>query len=251
MKNKKIQNCGSCLHLGHEKVFDKTCGNLGKIPTSKACGSYSPNVFMIADGEANFNRVRKMAEAMHGMGNSQLQALSAVVNAEINTRKHGYTFMQRVYVRYVGSSDRNYLSNFMVGHILYVTKDFIRIIGDSGRTFLSLIPEKNSSSYYTEERFAELRNKMIEEGKRRDPKLADSRHTKTAILGAMPPMDEVMAEGKYRGEGTIESSDDLVAIVSRMSRGMIGKAVLGTKKKKVKKATPGAVEPQNVEIQMR
>ena len=249
MKTKKIQNCGSCLHLGHEKVFDKVCSTLGKIPTSKACGSYSPNVFMIAEGETNFNRVAKLAESMHGMSNSQLQALSAVVHAEINTRKQGYTFMQRVYVRYVGSSERNYLSNFMVGHVLYVTKDFIRIIGDSGRTFLSLIPEKNGSSYYTEERFAELREKMLSEGKKLDPKLSASKHSTTARLGAMPPMDEVVAEGKYSGSGTLEAGDDLVSIVSRMSRGMIGKAVLGKKPKAKKKAAP--VVEQNVEIQMR
>lgn len=204
---------------------------------------------MISEGETNFNRVRKLAESMNGMSNSQLQALSAVVRAEIDTRKHGYTFMQRVYVRYVGSSDRNYLSNFMVGHVLWVSKTCIRIIGDSGRTFLSLIPEKTGSSYYTEERFAELRDKMLAEGKRRDPKLAPSRHSTTAVLGAMPLMDEVMAEGKYRGEGTIDSNDDLVAIVSRMSRGMIGKAVLGKKTKKKKAKTKPA--EQNVEIQMR
>jgi len=65
-------------------------------------------------------------------GVNELNALASLLLKEKQTRKFGYHFYQKVYVRLQGQVKNNYFSNFVVGHILDATKENVRIVGFNG-----------------------------------------------------------------------------------------------------------------------
>lgn len=215
-------NCGSCLFLNRERCFERRCADLGKIPTNKACGTHKPDMFNLVGTHQKIDRLHKMAEAIHGMSANELQTLSAVLHAEKNTRKAGWRFMQKVYVRYIGSSSRNYLSNFLVGYVLYADKEYVRIVGDSGKVFLSVMNEKNGDTVYTVSQFNELRSAMIAANKRVDPE-----SSYVGARGFVSKLDKVVEQDRPLRKQVVKgrsSEDDLVSIVSRMARGVLGRS---------------------------
>lgn len=215
--------CGSCLNLDHEKAFDKPCAQLGKVCTSKACSSsYVPNVRMFVKNEDN-ERLESIAHGMRGMSVTELQALAGVMLTEKKTRRAGWQFYQKVYVRYQGGAERDYMSNFLVGYVVYADAEFVRVVGKSGKMFLTLPNEKDGGTLYTPERFKALREDM-KLGRR----LVDSRLDKELLAassksGTVATLDEVLEIERLKTKLNARSSraDDLVSIVSRISRGVL------------------------------
>lgn len=223
MKQQSL-NCGSCLFLNRERTFELKCSESGKLPTSKGCLSYKPDMFTLVGTPEKLGRVSKLSHAIHGMTPTELQALGAVLHAERNTRKAGWHFFQKVYVRFTGGADRNYLSNFAVGYILYADKDTVRVVGRNGKMFVSAINDPNSETVYTVERFAPMRAEMVRRKKFVDLKTqaqcAPSQRSTVAqlddVLDNGLPVTKKLKVSKAR-------EDDLCSIISRMSRGMIGR----------------------------
>lgn len=182
-------------------------------------------MFALVGTEVKMDRMENLANAIYGMTANELQVLGALMHAERTTRKSGWRYYQKVYVRFAGSSDRNYLSNFMVGRVLYADKETVRIVGATGRIFVSLINEKVGNTLYTVDQFRELKNAMVDANKRVDPFKPVIRE-KVAELDDVP--DEKITNPKVRRLSS--RKDDLVSIFSRMSRGVIGRT---SKKKKV------------------
>lgn len=227
VKSKCSLNCGSCLFLERERTFETPCIAQGRLPTSKACGSYKPNAYLLVGATLKNDRVEKLADAIHGMTGVELQALGALMHAERTTRKYGWRFHQKVYVRISGSSDRNYLSNFVSGRVLFADKETVRVIGENGKTCLTLINEKTGTTLYTVERFNEIRAKMLEANNRKDPiKMSQVR----PVIQDLDHIPEEKITNKYvrRDRGR---RDDLVSIVSRMQRGVVARPERRRKKK--------------------
>lgn len=225
-KSKCSLNCGSCLFLEKERTFETPCIAQGRLPTSKACGSYKPNAYLLVGNTLKNDRVEKLADAIHGMTATELQALGALMHAERTTRKYGWRFHQKVYVRIAGSSDRNYLNNFVSGRVLFADKETVRVIGENGKTCLTLINEKTGTTLYTVERFNEIRAQMLEANKRKDPVKMSQVRPVVQDLDHIP--EEKITNKAVRRD---RSRDDLVSIVSRMQRGVVARPERRRKKK--------------------
>ena len=215
--------CGSCLNLEYEKAFEKPCAQLGKVCTSKACSSsYVPNVRLFVRNEDN-ERLESIAHGMRGMSETELQALAGVMLCEKKTRRSGWHFYQKVYVRYQGSADRNYMSNFLVGYVVYADQELVRVVGKSGKMFLTLPNEKEGDTLYSPGRFKSLREDM-----KLNRRLVDSRLDKELLVassrvGTVATLDDVLESERLKTKLNAKSSrtDDLVSIVSRISRGVL------------------------------
>jgi hypothetical protein len=209
-------NCGSCLYLNRDKIYEKRCTELGKLPTSKCCASHKPDVFSLIGDEEKVSKLSLVSKAIVGLGNSELQALAALLANERNTRKYGWRFYQKVYIRYTGDSTSNYLSNFAVGYVVSADKDTVRVVGESGVLMVSAINEKDSATVYTLERFQELSRSMVKAGKKIDPKSLIQKpfvQKLDAVLDSNTPISKKLVKSKTR-------TDDLVAIIAKMSKGL-------------------------------
>lgn len=188
-------------------------------------------MFSLAGNYKKMDRLVKLAECLYGMTANEIQALGSVLQAEKNTRKNGWSFFQKVYIRFAGSSDRNFISNFVVGRVVYADKEYVRVIGASGKMFITAMNDKESTTLYTVDRFNQLRDKMLNEKKFVDPKVAYI--PQSAENGIVSNLDDVASKDvalRKPLSKSRSSSDDLVSIVSRMSRGLLGKERKTTKK---------------------
>lgn len=231
---RKNLNCGSCSGLVRERILEDRCNTLGRLPSSKACGSHSPDVFSLVGDEDKIQNLEEVSELMAQMSVNDLQVLGALMLREKQTRKNGFQFRQKVYVRFRGDSTANYMSNFVVGYVLDATKETIRVIGESGKTAIMAINDSKSDSVYTVERFNKLRQHMLEQGHRVDPGIAteqqrlEMKQKFTSIL----PLDEAVEKGVISKKSKA-SRDDLVSMVSRLGRGQL------KRKDKESSGTPG------------
>jgi hypothetical protein len=217
---KKNLNCGSCTFLNRDRTFEAPCSQLGRIPTSKACGSHAPDAFALVGNEDRITNLENVGEMMSQMSDNDLQILGAMMLREKATRKNGFHFRQKVYVRIRGASNSNYLSNFVVGYILDATKETIRVIGESGKTAISAINDKNSETVYTVQRFNKLRMEMLAAGRRVDPDILteEERLANKAKYTTVIPLDDAVKEG-ILDKKKKAAKDDLVSLVSRMGKG--------------------------------
>lgn len=219
---RKNLNCGSCSGLVRERVLEERCATLGRLPSSKACGSHLPDVFSLVGDEDKVQNLEDVSELMAQMSVNDLQILGSLMLREKNTRKNGFQFRQKVYVRFRGDSTANYMSNFVVGYVLDATKETIRVIGESGKTTIMAINDSNSESVYTVPRFNKLRQQMLAEGRRVDPSIqSEQQHLEmkqkyTSIL----PLDEAVEKGIVPKKSK-SARDDLVSMVSRLGRGQL------------------------------
>jgi hypothetical protein len=217
---KKNLHCGSCDFLSRNRTFEAPCIQLGRIPTSKACGSHSPDVFSLVGNEDRVTNLEDIGEMMAQMSDNDLQILGAMMLREKATRKNGFKFRQKVYIRIRGSANRNYLSNFAVGYVLDATKETIRVIGESGKMAINAINDKNSDTIYTVERFNKLRRQMLDAGHRVDPEIQteEERLANKAKYTTVIPLDDAVKDGIV-GKDKKAPKDDLVSLVSRMGQG--------------------------------
>lgn len=229
-------NCGSCQFHTKEKAFDKPCIELGKLPQAKACQSYKPHVQALLTQEKDVRNTLQIAQAVRGMSNPDIQVLIGLLLQEKTTRKQGFYFHQKLYVRYRGTL-RNYFSNFMVGYVLYSTKEYIMIVGDSGKTVFRLINEPNSNSFYTVEQFRQMRAEMSAKKMFIDPQIDKDNASMYAKQGSVTPVD-MIEEDMLRsrsvskvGKKYIDTPDDVVTMVRRAERGRVADRMYGAKRK--------------------
>ena len=219
--SKQILNCGSCLFLNRERCMERRCADLGKLPTSKACGSHKPDMFSLAGTNQRMDRLAVLADVVHSMSATDLQVLGSVLHAEKNTRKHGWKFMQKVFVRFSGASNKNFLSNFCVGYVLYADKEYVRIVGENGKMFLSVLNEAEGTTVYTVKRFKPMREAMLASKSLRDPAF-DRGVRHVSRLDDVVNDDNVVLRKQVTKAKS--STDDLVSIVARMYNGQLGRS---------------------------
>ena len=166
-----------------------------------------------------------MGRTFRRMSANDMQILAAILMNERKTRKAGYYFMQKVYIRISGAAGRNYLNNFVMGYVLDATKEHVRVLSESARTAVQLPNEKNGNSIYSVEQFDPIRAEIFSNKRWLDPELS-ANHGK--IERAIAGLDEADASGALdtpvaarRKIKKVKQKDDLVSFVAKLGRGVI------------------------------
>jgi len=142
------------------------------MATSRACPKFKaePSIIREALEEDAEDGFREIASCVKGMNPRQLKAMAGALLNEVVTRKNGFYMWQPVYIRFRGTANANYMSNFMTGRVVNADKNTVRIISDDGKTVLRYENTGHEGpSIYSVEAFAPIKEVMIEKGKRIDP----------------------------------------------------------------------------------
>jgi ribosome biogenesis protein Nip4 len=222
MKPKTSVQCGSCVYLNRERIFEVKCHKLGKLETSPACSRYKSEVTYI-DCEEDVNKHKVLASIMDGMNASQLQALSALIGEEVKTRKRKFKYFQLMYIN-IHASKTPYLSHFMECRVLDADKTRVRLISESGKTQISIYYNDFDHtlglgiSLFTAEQFREIRRELVLQKRYNDPN--QFKQVKPKTLGVLPadwakekgliPDDMLYTERK--GKTKSKRKQDLVTI---------------------------------------
>ena len=223
-----LLQCGSCTFRERDKLFEKRCSELGKLPSAKACASHTSDAFSLIESSEDDNALSSLGSIIANYGPTELNALASLLLREKQTRKLGYTFYQKVYVRLQGHVKNNYFSNFVTGRILDATKEHVRIVGLHGKNMVCVyaINEKESTTFYTTDRFYPIRKAMAESSRYIDPECMGGPPSGSSLRGRICDLAssesleilEVSAHAKRRLKKA--PTDDLVRLVSRLARGV-------------------------------
>lgn len=148
-----------------------SCSEEGKMETSRACPKFTQDPTTIRDLlEEDFeDGIREMASLMKSMNPKQLLSMAGMFINEATTRKAGFHAWQPVYVRFRGTANSNYMSNFMTARVINADKNKVRLVSDDGKVVLSYANTGNAGpSLYSVENFEPLKEEMIDKGKRVD-----------------------------------------------------------------------------------
>lgn len=218
-KQKKNLQCGSCTNLLRDKVFEARCNDLGKLPSSKSCGSYIPDAFSLVPGEKKINNLLDIAHLMSTLSPNELQILAGLMLREKMTRRAGFSFLQKVYVRVQGSGNQFYLNDFVVGYVLDADRDRVRIISESGVTCITAINDSKSLTLYTTERFAPMRVEMMAKRHFTNPKNVKAPVDKYAdTIAELDKVDPALLSAKRAVRKS--EPDDLTAFAKKLGRGL-------------------------------
>lgn len=227
--------CGECSGFAYDKLLGgkqrtgcSTDPANPKTEDCEACSKFAPDVRQIETfvGSNGFEGLTNLIAAIDGRS---LKVLSALIRAEATTRKHGFAFGQKVYVRYRGRANADYLSNFMSAYIVFVNKNYMRLVGKDARCVLTYTRDA-MPSLLTPEAFAPLRKQMEAKGRRVDPDVHTTtvkrlRHIEEIELdmtddsrsGNVTTIDTVFRENG--GKRTKSEVYDLTKIVADMMEG--------------------------------
>lgn len=160
-------SCGDCSGFNCEILIENNklpCSQLDMIKTSKPCQQFTPNPKPV-EGAGNLGA---LAGLISSMTPEARRALGVLLFNEDKTIKQKLRFMQKVFVRYRGASNRNYLSNFMEAYVMYATPKMYKLMSMDGRCVLTF-GEQCKPVIHTEDEFAEMSAKMIRKGALVDP----------------------------------------------------------------------------------
>jgi hypothetical protein len=225
--------CGDCAGFKEDKLLENCstfCSKADKLSTSEICPSFAPSVRKLS-GFTQKRAFSEFASILADVPDDALGALSAIIAVEASTRRAGFKFAQKVYVRYRGALKSNYLSNFMIAYVMYATPDHFRLISEDGRCALTF-GANCKPNIYTTEQFAKLRAKMREAGKFLDPDVetlldrrfraeeGELRMVDESFQGNVTTIDSVVKENKIprrkrKDTSTITTLVDIVAGVSQ------------------------------------
>jgi len=219
-----LLQCGSCTFREREKIFEKRCADLGKLPSARACSSHTSDAFSLINSTHDRSALENLMGIISNYGVNELNALASLLLKEKQTRKFGYHFYQKVYVRLQGQVKNNYFSNFVVGHILDATKENVRIVGFNGKNVVCVyaINEQASSTYYTLDRFMPIRDAMVDAKHYLDPEFGTPT-TRGRLVSLAAPEVSLLIDHSPHAKRRLKRApkDDLVSLVSRMAKGVV------------------------------
>jgi len=210
-----------------DKILENKCSELGRLPTSRACSSHVPDAFsLLQDNESRLMSLVDMGSVFRRMSPNDMQILAAILMNDRKTRRVGFHFMQKVYIRIAGAAGRNYMSNFAMAYVIDANRETVRAMSETARTAVVLPNDKNSQSLYTVQQFAAIRKEIFEKRQYvdNDVVIDRSRVNSKAIID----LDRADAEGLLESAGAqrrkikkVKQKDDLVSFVAKLSRGVI------------------------------
>ena len=244
--------CGDCDGFECEVLRGtKLCRDQDVLETSEPCTSFVPSIRKIrtepGDSERDIRNIIDLAGLFQEIPDSKLRAVGVLLMDEVHTRKNGYNMGQKVFVRYRGRANINYLSNFMTAHIMSVKKDTIRLMSADGKICMTL-RQAATKTVYTPEEFGPMRNQMIKKGRFADPEVHRTlqkslRCEEEYELGlydktnkeSIPTIDSVFKTNKIR-KSSRTADADLVAIVGAIENHFDAKTVEVERKKKKRRS---------------
>ncbi len=174
----KIKNvsCGDCKGLNLSKLVSRegTCSDvLGKKDKSNVCPKFRKNTHALTGTKRKeHSAMETLGKIVRDISSDRIGLIGIMLLSERTTREAGYTFMQRVFVRYRGRATRNYLSNFMAAHVLQADSKQVVLCSSDGKTILTYpntgIDEKD---IYSVRAFKEMKVTMNEKGHDIDPEI--------------------------------------------------------------------------------
>lgn len=223
--------CGDCSGFNCEILIEgnkKTCSKLEKIKTSKPCTQFVPNVKNVS--EVPKSQLSALADLLNQFPAEATRALGILMFNDGKTRKQGMQFMQKVYVRYRGAANRNYISNFMSAYVLYATTKHYKLISEDGRCVLTY-GEHCRPVIFTEAEFAPLLDSMRKRGNMVDPDVeqlinrrfrAEEEHDLDIVdesrNGEVTTIDSVFAGNNIK-KGRKKGLNDLISLVADAAEG--------------------------------
>lgn len=245
LQGQKI-TCGECSGFEYDKLIGGkqkvscSVGEGAKTANCEACAKFAPDVRKL-EGFVGSSGFEALTNLITGIDGKNLKVLSALIRAESTNRKHGFAFGQKVYVRYRGRANADYMSNFMSAYVLFVNKNYLRLVGKDGRCVLTYTRD-SMPSMYTPEDFAPLRAQMEAKGRRVDPDVHSTtvkrlRHMEEMELdmvddsraGNITTIDTVFRENA--GKRTKSEVYDLVRVVDDLMQGYDVRGGKGLKRK--------------------
>lgn len=195
--------CGDCSGFEYDKLIGGKqkhgCSKeSGKTKNCNGCNKFAADVRQLDSfvGTTGFDGlVNLVANIKSG---KELDVLAALLRQEKKTRKAGFQFGQQVYVRYRGRSGANYLSNFMSAYVMFVDKNYMRLMGRKGGSVLTYT-RNSMPDLYTPDQFAEMRADMERRGRRVDP---DVQTTTSKRLRHMEEMELGITDDSLNGNVT-------------------------------------------------
>jgi hypothetical protein len=156
--------CGDCEALTVRPIRFKTvCSREGFTECSKICKQFSPNPMRSLSSlglRKEHHELQRLGDLMAGFPAENLGLLLGLFFCEKKTRALGFRFFQKVYYRWRASSTDNYLSNFVVAHIVDVTEERVRLTTRDGSASMVIFLEGDLTllegygpSFYTEAGF--------------------------------------------------------------------------------------------------
>lgn len=256
LHDQNVTNCGECSGLHYDKLIGKKqktgCATqYGKTENCEACSHFAPNVRPLEGfiGSNGFEGLTNLVAAIDG---KQLKILAALIRAESTTRKYGFAFGQKVYVRYRGRANADYMSNFMSAYVVFVNKHYMRLVGRDARCVLTYTRDA-MPTLYTPEQFAPMSKQMEAKGRRVDPDVHTTtvkrlRHIEEIELdmtddsrnGNVTTIDTVFRENN--GKKTKSEVYDLVKVVEDLMQGYNIKGGKQLKRKVVTKSKEGPIK---------
>lgn len=248
--------CGDCSGFECEILITgnkKPCGMLEKIVSSNTCQQYVPNVKELT--QVPQTQLGALAELVSQFPPEATRALGILMFNEGKTRAQGMRFMQKVFVRYRGAANRNYISNFMSAYILYATDDRYKLISEDGRCVLTY-GEHCRPIIFTEAEFEKLHTQMKQKGNMVDPDVeqlinrrfrAEEEHELDIVdesrNGEIATIDSVFA-GNAIKKGRKKGLPDLISLVADAAEGYEVKGTAKTYARNVKRNRGNDDEPK-------
>lgn len=168
--------CGDCAGFSCEILRGgKLCKYSDILETSKPCNSFTPSIQPLqVDGDetdtSEIKSILDLCSVVMNISDSKLRAVGNLIIQETHTRKAGFNMGEKVYVRYRGRANVNYISNFMSAHIMHAKSGTIRIMSADGKICMTL-EKAASKTVYSMEEFEPMREQMMKKGKFADPEV--------------------------------------------------------------------------------
>lgn len=223
--------CGECSGFKCEKLIEKNktvCSQVDKTPQSKPCSHFLIDTQKIAPVQQR-QAFEQLVSLFQEIPDDSLRSIASILFNEHKTRRQGYYFGQKVYVRYRGAANADYLSNFMIAHVISANNEHIRLSSLDSRCTLTY-GKHCFPHILSPEKFDKLRAKMINKGRMVDPDVqrlitkklrAEEEYelniTSDSLNGQITTIDTVFKENKVRRKG--KRTVDLVDLVNGMMHG--------------------------------
>lgn len=248
--------CGDCSGFECEILIagnKKVCGKLEKIVSSTICQQYTPNVKDVT--QVPQTQLSALADLVNKFPPEATRALGILMFNEGKTRAQGMRFMQKVFIRYRGAANRNYISNFMSAYVLYATDDRYKLISEDGRCVLTY-GEHCRPVIFTEAEFEKIYTQMKQKGNMVDPDVeqlinrrfrAEEEHELDIVdesrNGEIATIDSVFAGNDIK-KGRKKGLPDLISLVADAAVGFEVKSAAKTYSRSVKRDRGGDDEPK-------
>ena len=230
LKNLKPR-CGDCEGYCNSNLIEKqhgVCKNNGKTKLSKTCRHFQPNTIPLKDitGTTPFELI---TESVAQMSDAQIRSLATLLYLEGHNRRRSYSFGQKVFVRYRGRANSNYVSNFMSAYVMSTVNGYLKVMSEDGRCTASFLLS-NENQIFTAEEYEVMRQRMVRLGRLVDPDVitllnkvlqAEERYelgiAEESLAGNEPTIDQVFKANKIKRRKSVVT--DLSDIVRDMQAG--------------------------------